>query len=156
MSKNIKKSAEALNSVQSFKMQIALTQAIKKQHSRSISDNVKRVIQAKLEKGEWIGKMPFGYKTYYSAGGKKSQELDSKEGTIATYMFETYANGMETIESLSSKFRLSKTVVSGILKNPFYYGQMFVKSQNKYYRHDYPILIEKELFDKCQKKIQNR
>lgn len=48
MSTNIIKSPEALNSVQSFEMQFALMEAVAKQRSQSISDNVKRVIQTKL------------------------------------------------------------------------------------------------------------
>lgn len=153
MSTNIKKSAGALNSAQVSEMQFALMEAVARQHSQSISDNVKRSIQSKLQKGEWIGKMPFGYKTVYSASGQKSQILDPNNSAIVTYMFETYANGEESIASLSKKFWLSRSVISNILQNSFYFGQMFVKSQNKYYSHNYPILIEKELFDQCQQKM---
>ena len=156
MSNNIKKSAGALNSAQVSEMQFALMEAVARQHSQSISDNVKRSIQSKLQKGEWIGKMPFGYKTVYSASGQKSQILDPNNSAIVTYMFETYANGEESIASLSKKLGLSRSVISNILQNSFYFGQMFVKSQNKYYSHNYPILIEKELFDQCQQKMQKR
>ena len=93
MSNNIKKSAGALNSAQVSEMQFALMQAIAKQRSQSISDNVKRSIQSKLKNGEWIGKMPFGYKAIYSSSGQKSQILDRNNSAIVTYMFETYANG---------------------------------------------------------------
>lgn len=157
MSNNIKKSAGALNSAQISEMQFALLmEAIAGQRSQSISDNVKRVIQAKLKNGEWIGKMPFGYKTVYSASGQRSQVLNAKEGRIVTYIFETYTKGTESIASLSKKFGLSRSVISNILQNSFYVGQMFVKSQNKYYSHNYSVLIKKELFDQCQQKIQKR
>lgn len=154
MSKNIKKSAGALNSAQVSEMRFALMEAVARQRSQSISDNVKRVIQAKLKNGEWIGKMPFGYNTVYSANGQKSQVVDTKEGKIVTYIFETYANGEKSIASLSKKLGLSRSVISNILQNSFYFGQMFVKSQNKYYSHNYPVLTEKELFDKCQERMQ--
>ena len=156
MSKNIKKSAGALNSAQVFEMQFALMEAVARQRSQSISDNVKRAIQAKLKNGEWIGKMPFGYKTVYSASGQKSQIIDPNNSAIVTYMFEAYANGTESISSLSKKFGLSRSVVLNILQNSFYFGQMFVKSQSKYYSHNYPVLIKKELFDQCQQKMQKR
>lgn len=51
MSNNIKKSAGALNSAQVFEMQFALMEAVARQRSQSISDNVKRVIQSKLKNG---------------------------------------------------------------------------------------------------------
>jgi DNA invertase Pin-like site-specific DNA recombinase len=156
MSNNIKKSAGALNSAQVSEMQFALMEAIARQRSQSISDNVKRSIQSKLKNGEWIGKMPFGYKTVYSSIGQKSQVLDPNNSAIVTYMFETYTKGTESIASLSKKFGLSRSVILNILQNSFYVGQMFVKSQNKYYSHNYPILIEKELFDQCQQKMQKR
>ncbi len=156
MSTNIKKSAGALNSAQVSEMQFALMEAVARQRSQSISDNVKRVIQAKLKKGEWIGKMPFGYKTVYSVEGQRYQVLNAKEGKIVTYIFETYANREKSIASLSKKFGLSRSVVLNILQNSFYFGQMFVKSQNKYYSHNYPVLIKKELFDQCQERMQKR
>ena len=131
-------------------------EAVAKQRSQSISDNVKRVIQAKLKNGEWIGKMPFGYNTVYSASGQKSQILDPNNSAIITYIFETYAKGTESIASLSKKFSLSRSVVLNILQNSFYFGQMFIKSQGKYYSHNYSVLIKKELFDQCQKKMQKR
>jgi DNA invertase Pin-like site-specific DNA recombinase len=137
-------------------MQFALMEAVARQCSQSISDNVKRSIQSKLQKGEWIGKMPFGYKTVYSSSGQKSQVVDTKEGKIVTYIFETYANGEKSIASLSKKFDLSRSVISNILQNSFYFGEMFVKSQNKYYSHNYSVLIRKELFDQCQQKMQKR
>lgn len=160
MIKNTKKSAEALNSAQFngliLEYELMFELALAKYRSQAISDNVKRSIESKLQKGEWIGKMPFGYKTVHSSSGQRSQILDAKEGTIVTYIFKTYANGMESISSLSEKFGLSRNIVSNILKNSFYYGEMFVKSQNKYYPHNYPVLIEKELFDQCQERMQNR
>jgi DNA invertase Pin-like site-specific DNA recombinase len=131
-------------------------EAVARQHSQSISDNVKRVIQAKLKNGDWIGKMPFGYKTVYSASGQKSQILDPNNSAIVTYMFETYAKGTESIASLSKKFGFSRSVVLNILQNSFYVGQMFVKSQSKYYSHNYPILIHEDLFDQCQERMQKR
>ena len=156
MSNKIKKSAWALNSAQLPEMQFALMEAVARQRSQSISDNVKRYIQSKLKKCEWIGKMPFGYKTVYSYSGPRSQILDPNNSAIVTYMFETYANSEKSISSLSKKFGLSRSVVFNILQNSFYFGQMFVKSQNKYYSHNYSVLIKKELFDQCQQKMQKR
>ncbi len=160
MSNNIKKSAGALNSPQFngliLEYELMFELALAKQRSQSISDNVKRSIQSKLKNGEWIGKMPFGYKTVYSSSGQKSQILDPNNSAIVTYIFETYAKGTESVASLSKKLGLSRSVVLNILQNSFYFGQMFVKSQNKYYSHNYSVLIKKELFDQCQKKMQKR
>ncbi len=115
MSNNTKKSAGALNSAQLngliLEYELMFELALSKRRSQSISENVKRSVQAKLKKRECIGKMPFGYKTVYSSRGQKARLLDAKEGTIVTDMFETYANGQESISSLSAKFGISRNVV---------------------------------------------
>jgi site-specific DNA recombinase len=45
---------------------------------------------------------------------------------------------------------LAKNVIAEMLKNPFYYGEMYVKKYNKLFPHKYERLITKALFDECQ------
>ena len=56
-----------------------------------------------------------------------------------------------TDEGLTSKkgFKLSKSQIEHILNNTFYYGYM--KSNEILYKHVYPRIITKELFDECQR-----
>jgi len=42
-------------------------------------------------------------------------------------------------------------VIAALLKNPFYYGEMYVKKYNKFFPHKYEPLISKALFDECQR-----
>ena len=46
---------------------------------------------------------------------------------------------------------LCKSHIHSILQNPFYYGIMKVQKTNKEYPHIYPPIIDKGLFDECQK-----
>jgi site-specific DNA recombinase len=77
-------------------------------------------------------------------------------------LFEEYGRGCSSISGdlvrmarewgLRNKTRkggtLSASQIQHILVNPFYYGEMRIKGN--LYRHGYPALISKELFDKCE------
>ena len=74
-------------------------------------------------------------------------------------MFELYATGNHSTLTLRieiSKAGLNSSVgkplalsmVSHILNNPFYYGEML--SRGKLYPHKYQPIISKQIFDKCQ------
>ena len=55
-----------------------------------------------------------------------------------------------SIADIARIVSLKPAMVLAILKNPFYYGKMYVKKYDKKYPHKYKRLITKELFDKCQ------
>ena len=76
-------------------------------------------------------------------------------------LFEAYATGLQTTSTLLSWCKehkltskqnvgkpLSRAGIYVILKNHFYYGVMLVKG--KMYKHNYPAIIDKDLFDKVQ------
>jgi hypothetical protein len=77
-------------------------------------------------------------------------------------LFEDYAKGCNSISGdlvrkarewgLNNKTRkggyLSASQIQHILMNPFYYGEMRIKG--KLYPHNYPPLVGRELFDRCE------
>lgn len=124
-----------------------------------LSDNVKRKFEQKRRNGEWTGKAPIGYKNIGEEKGNKDIIPDTKTAHLIQKMFELYATGnysTKTIRTEITKTGLKSSVnkplalsmISHILNNPFYYGEM--KSKGKIYPHKYKPLISKELFDRCQ------
>jgi len=142
------------NSPASDLFRFSIGVSLAKYYSDAISDNVKRAIEQKVRKGEWIAKAPYGYKHILLEDGKGDIVLDDYYSKIILKMFEWYGSmafSMNTIrEKLKADFNLefSKGVVDMILKNPFYYGEMKVKG--KLYPHKYPTIITKELYDRVQ------
>jgi len=131
-----------------------------------ISDNVKRGIQLKLEKGECIGHAPIGYKNVRNEKYEANVIIDAEKAPLIKKMFEMYSLGTHPLgdlekfaqqNNLTNNFffrsegePITKNVISCFLQNPFYYGEMYVKSHNKHYPHKYETIITKELFNKCQ------
>ena len=120
-------------------------------YARAISDNAKRSVQAKLERGEYMGRAPFGYRHILLLTGKKKITICPVNSVVVIEIFNLYSEEFNSINSLAKKFELSLPVVSKMLSNPFYYGDMCIKSHSKLYHHKYERLISKRLFDECQK-----
>jgi site-specific DNA recombinase len=139
-----------------FSMKLGLS----KYYSDAISDHVKRANEKKRRDGIWTGKVRIGYKNITDENGKKDVIADPERKHIITRMFEVYATGNQSYESirlivadmglrsLNGKF-LSKSSIENILKDPFYCGTAVSKVYGSY-THKYPRLITRELFDKCQ------
>lgn len=127
----------------------------------NISDNVKRTLDFKLRKGEWIGKAPVGYmEELDSETGKVNKVLDPVRASLVRLTFELYSTGNYSLRQLAKEMRkrgltsntpkatpITRTSIEHILQNPFYYGEMRVKGQ--LYKHYYEQIITKWLFDKC-------
>lgn len=126
-----------------------------KSYISSLSENVKRGIQSKLQNGEWIGKAPFGYKNITLENGKKDIILDEVQAGIVLEILVSFLTG-EKLHNISKQFNLSKNIIDRILKNPFYCGKMYVKKYNKFYPHKYEKLIPEEIFNKCQQILQSK
>ena len=130
-----------------------------KMYVLQLSDNVKRSNQKKRELGEWCGPAPVGYKNVTLENGRKTIVLDEERAPIVKKCFELYASGNYTFKTLAKQARKdglttpktgnlrTKGQMQEMLSNPFYYGMMLVKE--KLYKHHYPAIIEKWIFDKC-------
>ena len=135
-----------------------------KSYVSNLSDNVKRSLKYNLEHGRWQGSAPLGFLNARTKDGKADVIIDEERAPLIKQLFEEYATGLHTTHTLLEWCKkhnltsrgnrngpgkvLSRAGIYLILKNHFYYGVMVVKG--KMYKHNYPPIIDKDLFDKVQ------
>ena len=140
-----------------------------KSYVSNLSDNVKRSMKYNWEHGRWQGIAPLGYKNVRDAAGKADVVLDEERAPLIRQLFEEYATGLHTTGSLVDWCKehgltsrgdrrwpskpLSRVAIYQILKTPFYYGMMIIK--DKKYKHNHPVIIDKDLFDTVQVLLSN-
>jgi DNA invertase Pin-like site-specific DNA recombinase len=133
----------------------------------SLRDNVNRSIAQKLRMGEWVSTAPIGYLHINNGSkhdrGKGEIVVDKMRAPLIRRLFEEYATGAYTLSYLVKKTKewglrnsrgnqgyLCLSHIHSIIQNPFYYGIMKVKKDDKEYPHIYPPIISKDLFDQCR------
>src|SRR5579863_33739 len=131
---------------------------------RQLSDNVKRSQEQCIRNGQWTSKAPYGYKNVSLPSGQKTIEIEPEQAAVVSKMYELYALGNHSLQTIAEKIRAlgsvksarGKTVtartVEVILNNPFYIGIMRIKG--KLHRHNYPPLISESLFNKVQELLR--
>jgi DNA invertase Pin-like site-specific DNA recombinase len=121
----------------------------------NLSDNVKRSLDHKLRKGEWIGPAVLGYLNGRDEKGNSIVIVDHLRAPIIKKIFEEYATGVYTLSCMRRKakewglrskknFHLNKAVIHRLIQQPFYYGQMKVKGEM--WPHCYQPIISREIF----------
>lgn len=145
------------------KFQFGMSLGLAKYYSDAIGDNVRRAFEQKRRNGEWTGPVRIGYLNVSLDSQKRLRKdiiIDPERGHIVQKMFELYATGNHSLETIRIEvtklglrslkgFTLSKSCIENLLKDSFYCGIAMSKKYGKY-AHNYPRLITKELFDKCQ------
>lgn len=145
------------------KFRFSMSLGLAKYYSDAIGDNVKRAFEQKRRNGEWMGRVRLGYLNVPSDEEKRLRKdiiIDPKRGPLIQKMFELYATGNYSLETLRLKMiklglrsikglKPSRSCIENYIKDSFYCG---IAISHKYgpYSHRYPKLISKELFDKCQ------
>src|SRR3990167_3673211 len=135
------------------KFQFGISLSLAKYYSDAISDNVKRAIEQKLQKGEWPARAPYGYQNVLIEG-RKEIIYDEYAARIVHKAFELYATKAFSLASLCEKIKRdhnltwSASYLDKIFDNPFYYGVMRINS--KLYPHKYQPIVSKSLFDEVQ------
>ena len=132
-------------------------------YTDQLSDNVRRSIKHKLEKGEWIGMAPLGYLNDTDpATGRSTIVVDPVRAPLIQRLFNDYATGIYSMAELARKTKdwglLSRKgnkpliiqTVADILSNPFYCGLMRIKG--KLYPHGYPQLVTPGQFQACEQR----
>lgn len=139
-----------------WNFQIMMAQA----YVDSLKDNVKRSIDYKIKKGEYIAQAPIGYLNV-----PKNQRqnidviLDETRCFLVKRLFQEYATGTHTLRDMvglakrwdlrsRSGKNLVRSHIHKILQDQFYIGMMTIKGQ--LHPHRYPCLIDEETFAKCQ------
>lgn len=166
------------NSMQ--KMMFNMGTVMAQSYTDQLKDNIKRSINHKVETGHWIAKAPVGYCHQYDPNDLRAQgirkkadrnerrrskiAIDETRAPLVRRMFMEYGLGNISLRELHRKTmewglhtdrgnNLALQTVCDIIANPFYYGVMKVKG--KLYPHNHPTLIDRSLYDECQK-ITNR
>jgi site-specific DNA recombinase len=132
-------------------------------YTDQLSDNVRRSIKHKLEKGEWIAQAPLGYLNETDpATGRGIITIDPQRAPLVQKLFNDYASGVFSMAELARKTQewgllsrksnkpLSIQTVACMLSNPFYSGLMRIKG--KLYPHAHPVLIEPSVFQACERR----
>lgn len=65
-------------------------------------------------------------------------------------------NHFKNSKDFNKRTFVSRNTIHNILKNPFYYGEMWLKKQNKLVPHIYEPIITKALFDKVQTILKSK
>lgn len=113
---------------------------------------------------KWNFLAPIGYLNV-RYGKKANIIFDSVRAPIVKSLFEIYATGEFSVQDLTilakgwhlfpkHHYSISKRCINNLLKNPFYYGYMRIKGD--LFPHNYPKLIDKDLFDTVQRILLSR
>lgn len=134
----------------------------------SLSDNVRRSLEYNWSQGKWQSLAPIGYLNQKDKHGKSIIVIDEERAPIIKRLFEEYATGLHTAQSLlilacklgltaketyseetpQRKRFINRTKIYEILRNPFYAGIMCVKG--KFMPHIHGKIIDKKLYDQVQ------
>ena len=142
-----------------------------KSYVGNLRDNVIRSMEYIWRNGRWQNLAPLGYLNVFNKNtNEKDIALDEQRAPLIKKMFEEFATGKHTLESICQWARLnglktrgnaktiskplSRATIYEIFNNPFYYGIMRVKGQLLPHKH--PKLIDKELFDLVQSKLKKK
>ena len=138
-----------------FMLQVAFGQS--KYYSDNLTQNVKRGMRAKLRRGEWLTRAPFGY---VNNKVKKIIEPHPIHSQIIVRAFKEYAKGTHGLVSLSHFLfdlglttkkgtPLGKASVKRILTNRAYLG--FTKHNGEWFNGSFAPILSPKLFEAVQK-----
>ncbi len=111
-----------------------------------IKERVELAFDRKIQLGEAIHRAPFGY-IYRN----KKLIPDPENASKVKEIFEMWAAGI-SYKEISKKFDIPKSTLYQIIKNPIYLGK--IKYKGKYYKGNHPPLIDKDLFERANKLVQ--
>lgn len=144
------------------KFQFGMSLGLAKYYSDAISDNVVRAFEQKRRDGEITGQCCLGYIHAVDLMANKTVVPDPDRAHLIVKIFQMYGTGNHSMKTILEEvtkaglrsrkgFKLSKSAIENVLKEPFYYGMARCKKYNQIYAHKYERLITKELFDRCLK-----
>ena len=152
------------NPSEKFLLMILCSQAKLENDNKSV--NVKRGLKAMVEKGLWPCVAPTGYLNEMRQDRKGELLVDPNRASFVKQMFEKVADdnwsGRKLYIWLKDEIKFTtkfgKPLTRGniylILRNSFYYGIFeYPKDSGRWYTGKHKPMIDRELFDKVQKKL---
>lgn len=135
-----------------------------KNYIDNLSEEVKKGQLEKAELGLFPSYAPIGYKNVEREDKVKVIIIDKSRAPIINKLFRLYATGNYSLsqivriaheEGLRSRrgYRISKSRIEGMLKNPIYYGSF--KWNGRLYDGTHEPIISKELFEATQNALSN-
>ena len=126
-----------------------------KQYLNRLKEDAYNSANTKLFAGQIPGQAAFGYRNVFRDDKTKWVAIHDFEASIVKTMFELYASGNYSFQSVSDKIKedfgklVSHSMVDKILKRKFYHG--VIEYNGEEYPHVYDTIVTKDLFDKVQK-----
>jgi site-specific DNA recombinase len=125
---------------------------------RNLREETRKGFYGRLKQGLYPLPAPIGYLDH---GQGKPKTIDPIMGPIARRAFEVYGNARYNLATLGEELyrlglrnrvggRVTKTGLSTLLNNPFYFGLMRIKRTNEFFPGIHEPLISKALFDRVQ------
>jgi DNA invertase Pin-like site-specific DNA recombinase len=130
-----------------------------KQVINRLKEDAHNTKYAKLNDGELPWSAPYGYKNKEIDKRNKTVVIEPFKSNIVKKMFELYATGTFSYQSLSKRMKkdyeahLTWSSFGTILKNHFYIGEIYDRATDTYYVHDYDQFVPYDLFWQVQDMI---
>ncbi len=143
-------------------LMLAVNFGMANQYIRDLSANVKRGNRAKLERGEWPNKAPFGYTNDRAT---KTIRINKKEAQYVVRAYDLYSTGSYSISQVrdilskeglrtSSGNVVSKNHVHRLFLTKFYLGLM--EREGVVYAGNHKAIISQTLYDRVQDVLHGR
>lgn len=128
---------------------------------RNLREETIKGMRGRLKQGLYPMRAPIGY---LDMGGGKVKEVDPIKAPIIKELFEKYATGEHTLNTLLKYANsrgltnvrggsLSLNGISTILHNSFYMGVMHIQKMGESFAGIHEPIIDKKLFDRVQKTL---
>lgn len=130
---------------------------------RKLKKAMRRGREQAIKAGKWLGRVPYGYKS----GENGKLFPDPETAWVVQYIFREYAKGkggyklayydLDHIPSPNG-IKWNKEVVTKIVRNPIYTGQICFNGYNGLVQVDnaHEALVDKRTFELCQEILQGR
>ena len=151
------------------KLMDGIVASVNEFYSDYYGEKTKNHMLKKIEKGEWPGWAPPGYRNVNIGTEEKRHnvvQLDGIQASLAKEALELFSTGNYTVSKLNrimydrglrsrKSGKMPKSTFIGMLKNPFYYGIMrydggMYPNTDEQGNNTYEPLIDKGTFDKNQ------
>ena len=134
------------------------------QYSRNLSQNVKRVINHKCERGQYPREAPVGFEGFGERGNRNIKPHPF-EAPIILEACQLASDGQHSLGHLEEYIyskglrtrrnkKISKSHLYSILTSPIYYGYFY--HAGELYKGSYEPIISKSLFEAVQRALKDR